>query len=673
MVSYATPIRKLIAEADVPLDFLTATDGVLAPVLDKLFFTSYAPIMSPDGFGAAIQLVVAGEASLALPGLDDFSFVIGSDGENATLINVTVFVSPDGFNARLDDVTVALRFPPSVLRPVPETPGGTPPVYAQIEVHGAVVFDNGDLSFQGFDALALKPVMIADSGVIISADDVKLDFSRTDTLPEIAAAGFDESFMGIFIGEAKVKLPEGLPDAAPEDLVLRNCTIGTGGVSGRLEFHYTPSYDGTTKTFSGRGAGTLFDVPFAMADVVLDVHQNAFRESQLTGSLVLPYFDEKVDVELGFSLSGGFTARLKAADGVLTLSKPGVLTLQVDSIGFQYAGNAFTSKISGKISPLVGGLDWPAFDVKELSIDSDGNVKVDGGWIDLRDGYALDFHGFKIEITKMGFGRKDDGGKWIGFSGALKLADDFSAGASVDGLKVIWYEDGSHEPHITLDGVGVELMVPDAIAFKGTVSYHEITNPDGSTVSQFDGDIKLQLLALDIEADAVLVIGTSTGADGHPVTYFAIGLAVELPGGIPLWSTGLGLYGLAGIFALNYEPDKHADEEWYGVGPSDGWYKRPQVGVTDLVHKWRAADGSLALGAGLTIGTVADNGFIFNGREVLVLVFPGPLLLIEGRANILRERAKLSDEAIFRTLTVLDGRAGTMLFGLDAQDRKSVV
>ena len=34
MVSYATPIRKLIAEADVPLDFLTATDGVLAPVLD---------------------------------------------------------------------------------------------------------------------------------------------------------------------------------------------------------------------------------------------------------------------------------------------------------------------------------------------------------------------------------------------------------------------------------------------------------------------------------------------------------------------------------------------------------------------------------------------------------------------------------------------------------------
>src|SRR5207248_5655545 len=145
-------------------------------------------------------------------------------------------------------------------------------------------------------------------------------------------------------------------------------------------------------------------------------------------------------------------------------------------------------------------------------------------------------------------------------------------------------------------------------------------------------DIKLKLLALDLEADAVLVIGTSTGAEGHPVTYFAIGLAVELPAGIPLWSTGLGLYGLAGIFALNYEPDKHGDEEWYGVGPSDGWYKRPEIGVTDLVHKWHPADGSVALGAGLTVGTVADNGFTFNGRAVLVLVFPGPILMIEGRA-----------------------------------------
>ncbi len=658
MVSYATPIRKLISEADIPLDFLAAPDGALAPVLDKLFFTTYALIQSPDGFGVAIELVVAGEAALSLPGLDGFAFVVGSDGEGATLIDASFFVSARGVSARLDNVTVALRFPPSILKPVPETPGATPPPYAQIEVSGSVVFDeNGDLRFEGFDALTLKPVMIGDSGVIISAEDVKLDFSRTDTIPEIAAAGFDESFMGVFIGEAKVQLPEGLPEAAPEDLVLRNCAIGTGGVSGKLEFHYTPAYDATTKTFSGRGSGTLFGVPFAMADVVLDIRQNAFRESQITGSLVLPYFEERVDVELGFNLGGGFTARLTAENGLLTLSKPGILNLTVDSLGFRFDGGLFTTIIGGKIKPDVAGLDWPTFEVKELSIDSQGNVRLEGGWLDLPEQYSLDFYGFQLEITKLGFGKTDDGGKWIGFSGGLKLVDELSAGASVEGLRVTWYEDG-RPVAITLNGVGVEFEVPDVIRFKGTVAYRELPGD----VHRFDGSIKLELLTLDLEIDAVLVVGTAPG-----YTFMAIYLSTELPAGIPLWSSGLALYGMAGLFALNMKPDKAPADPWYEIGSTTDWYHRDTVGVTDLQHKWTNELQALALGAGVTIGTVADNGFTFSGRVLLVISFPGPVLLIQGAANLLKERSKLSEEPIFRALAVLDARAGTFLIGLDAQ------
>ncbi|MEO6158251.1 MAG: hypothetical protein ABIQ39_11535, partial [Ilumatobacteraceae bacterium] len=203
--------------------------------------------------------------------------------------------------------------------------------------------------------------------------------------------------------------------------------------------------------------------------------------------------------------------------------------------------------------------------------------------------------------------------------------------------------------------------------FTGHVSYREFVDASGNTVKQFDGDIKLDLLTLGLEIDAVLVIGSATKPDGSTYTFFAIYLAVELPAGIPLWATGLGLFGLSGLFALQMEPDKRADEQWYGVGPTDGWYKRPQIGVADLSEKWRNQEGSLAIGGGLTIGTVADNGFTFSGRMLLVLVFPGPILMIEGKANLLKERSKLSDEPIFRALAVLDGRAGTLLFGLDAQ------
>src|SRR5262249_35754102 len=134
-----------------------------------------------------------------------------------------------------------------------------------------------------------------------------------------------------------------------------------------------------------------------------------------------------------------------------------------------------------------------------------------------------------------------------------------------------------------------------------------------------------------------------------------------------LWSTGLALYGVAGLFALQREPDKHPDEPWYGIGATDGWYHRRPVGVTGQ-QKWRTQPGSLALGAGVTIGTLSDNGYLFSGRMVLVLVFPGPVLLIEGKANLLTERAALAGdkEPLFRALAVLDNRAGTFLIGLDA-------
>ena len=70
----------------------------------------------------------------------------------------------------------------------------------------------------------------------------------------------------------------------------------------------------------------------------------------------------------------------------------------------------------------------------------------------------------------MGFGKNEDGSKWIGFSGALNLVDGLAAGASVEGLKVTWCEDGSQDPKITLEGVGVELLVPNAVSFKGRVA-----------------------------------------------------------------------------------------------------------------------------------------------------------------------------------------------------------
>src|SRR5262249_41748525 len=161
--------------------------------------------------------------------------------------------------------------------------------------------------------------------------------------------------------------------------------------------------------------------------------------------------------------------------------------------------------------------------------------------------YLLNFHGFQIEITKLGFGKTEDRGKWIGFSGSLKLVDGLPAGASVEGLRIIWYDDG-RPPTVTLNGVGVEFEVPDVLRFKGAVSWKG---------DHFDGGIKLDLISLDLRVDGTLVIGEQAGT-----TYFAIYLSMDLPAGIPLFATGLALYGMAGFFALQMQPNKRDGEQW---------------------------------------------------------------------------------------------------------------
>ena len=119
--------------------------------------------------------------------------------------------------------------------------------------------------------------------------------------------------------------------------------------------------------------------------------------------------------------------------------------------------------------------------MRELAIDSDGNVQLDGGWLNLPQQFTLKLYGFQLEITKLGFGKAKDGGKWVGFSGGLKFVDGLTAGASVEGLRITWYDDG-RPANITMEGVGVQFEVPGAISFSGFVSLK--SSPD-----RFDGAV----------------------------------------------------------------------------------------------------------------------------------------------------------------------------------------
>lgn len=637
------------------LPFLENDLSALAgPTISKIGVHRFCIIEQDDTL--AIQVSIESEQVLLLevPSLPGFGFVFDIEAGAEPALLAELYPQ---LGLRISGIDLGIRFPNSLFKPMTENPDGTfaavvsddgKPAALQININDVDfgIDSNGNIDFTLFDELiALKfnyPFMIADTGIIIDAGEITISTTK----------GFEVS-----IPKANVYLPGGICDKLlPTDLELKNSIISSGGFNGQITSTWSDLNPITTQ---------FFGVELKLNKVSLEFKQNTLINSEITGKLKLPFFDEYTKVvEIGIDISGRFIIKLADDKGLSKVSKPDILEIELDSLGFEVDKGKFIAKLSGEITPLFGknqGLKWPSFQVKELTIDSDGNVHLEGGWMDLPNQYCLDFHGFKMEITKLGFGKTEDGGKWIGFSGSLKLVEGLQAGASVEGLRITWYDDDDSKTKISLNGVGVEFEVPEVLRFKGAVSYRELPED----IHRFDGAIKLELLTLDMEIDGQLVVGFDKK---NNYTFFYIFLEVDLPAGIPLWSTGVALYGMSGLFALKMVPNKGENKGWYeNLDGTNGWYKEDPIGITAL-SKWINNPKGLAVGAGVTIGTVSDNGYTISAKAIFVISFPGPIIMIEGRASLLKERAKLDEgEPVFRALAVLDSRAGTFLLNVDAQ------
>jgi len=665
------PLIKAFKSDIFPLDRIDP-DSDLGQLLARVLVTEYEDEIFDPGPGGriGIGLSVADEAVVNLVGLEGFALVFG--GADATTLRFGLAMRPGDVEFSIG-AGVRLRFPRNVLKPVTrdgtDGPWADDPgrEFAELEINAGVIIDQDfNVDFDGDNAFVLEPCMIADSGLVIEGE-VALDLSESRALPESTALGLGPEWRGIVFKNLTVHLPEAVTEAVPiTSLSFENFHIGSGGVTGTIALDNA----------NPPGEGALGGFPFVPTGLTVELRQNCLVRAELEGELTLSFFDAPLDVTAGFDLDGNFTVAVQAASGLVELRKPDILTLSLDGIGFALHDGVFTVSISGTITPEIGGgeLDWPGFHVDELSIDSQGHVRLEGGWLDLPAQFGLDFYGFHVAITRLGMGSTDDGGKWVGFSGSVKLVDGLSIGGSVDGLRVTWYADG-RPPQLTCDGVGVELEIPDVLKFKGAVSFHTLDTPEGR-VQRFDGELLLDLVCVGLRIDGQIVIGTSTDVNGSSYTFFALFIGVELPAGIPLGNTGLGLFGMAGLFAIQMAPNKGApanvlhpssrkDESWFeNDDGSPGWYKRPPIGIVALKSKWDPVKDGFALGGGITLGTVSDNGFIFSAKVLMVLSFPGPVILIEGKANLAKERAKLSDDPLFRLLLVLDFRSGDLLAGL---------
>ncbi len=656
----------------IPLDQLTAVED-LNELFSRIIVTRYFDEVLTPGPGGRfeVDLSVTQEVVFELPGLNGFAVVLGTTDGTPFILTVGFKMTPDFWQLTLKG-DLSLRFPQGWLRPVVRQNGkwvdDLSRKYTEISVDAGVIIDNDwNVSFDGTNEFSLVPSMIADTGFVVEGT-IAIDFSESQSLDETLAMGLGDTWRGVVFKPVKLHLPDDLDvPVLPEELICTNFHIGSGGISGSVRGDWSPMPNGSQ--ISGSGVGKLFGVAFGLEKLELDFVQNAVTGMEIKGYLALPFFDKAFAVDLGFDLNGNIFLAIAKSGGLLDftyeIGTTKIFNVKLENLGFEIQDENCLIHIGGEIQPLVykPPLQWPSFKVKDLMIDSDGNVSIDGGWLDIPQQQSLDFYGFQVEITKLGFGKEDDGTKWIGFSGGIKLVDGLPMGASVEGLRISWTTEG--DVSVSFNGIGVQFEVPDVLRFAGNVSFID----DQETDEQyFKGAIKLDLISLGLTLDASLMVGKNE-AQPESYSYFFIFLEAQLPAGIPLFSSGLALYGMAGLFANNMEPNKTSEEDWY-----EDWYKtkEPQFSVTDPEKKWDDQRDALAVGAGVTIGTLADNGYAFACRTMLVVVIPGPIIILEGRAQILSERTGLADdkEPPFKALVVIDGRAGTFLFNVEATYRQ---
>jgi hypothetical protein len=595
------------------------------------------------------------DLSVEIPGLDFLRLGLGA--ADGSLLGVRVHPSP--FNVGLHAV-VALRVRSDVLCPL--KPGtnerDTETEWFVIPLGAADVriTSDGHLTFETSAGITVPRCMVGSSGVILEIGKLRWLTPQTDltTFPGLANL-VPPGFTGVYLENVGVEIT-GLP-IEPGKLALKYAFIGTGGFTGEIDWSAAPPLVWTGTDFEHGLHGEVFGFKGGLSKVRIVFKQSTFTECEIEGNVFVPYLDRVIGLSIGFDGNGGLTAIAQTPTcdfanaaaaakqgpaGYIFTADTDAFILDVSRIEFHVGRSTPASlAVSGRAKLKISAFELPGVIFKGLRIDTEGHVAVEGGWLDVDTAKSSALSGFPFQITKIGFGAESKDVRWVGLNGGIKLADGLPMGASVEGLRVVW-NTNTGKVSFALEGIGLELSVPGTFSFAGQVAFF-----DNEEATGFRGTLKLNLETVKLSIDAGLMIGRTK--DG--VTFFFFFLDVGLPVGIPLFSTGAAIYGFAGLLATNLKPARAEGESWYY-----GYYKRPPVGVTDP-KKWGIQRDAFAIGLGTTLGSLPDTGFCFSAKILLILVLPGPQLLLQGKGQFISKKPdekKAEAEGTFEALLVLD-------------------
>jgi hypothetical protein len=173
---------------------------------------------------------------------------------------------------------------------------------------------------------------------------------------------------------------------------------------------------------------------------------------------------------------------------------------------------------------------------------------------------------------------------------------------------------------IQLRGFEASVSIPEVLEGTGRL---DIGSPPGT----IKGALELLIIPADIMAKGSLVF-----AGG----FFFLQIDTQFSSGLPIASSGLGIFGFSGRFVVNGARALPAGNDpvqreldWYALAPVDKYVAQP---------------GQWAIGVGAIIGSMPDRAFVFHANAMLAVSWPDPSVVFGADATFVKKPPKRAVE-----------------------------
>lgn len=568
-------------------------------------------------------------------------------------------------------VSAALEIPNNILKPISKD-GVVSDENLRLSIDAGNVYFHSQYGFNFDSSISLSmpnnypKAQIGNTSMTLSFRNAKLSLSRENPIDEVIAAGYPSDFVGVYVGEAEIGLPDGwaIGDNSTAKIVGRDMLIGTGGISGTIGLEAKEEgYD-----------SPLLRCTFGNWELALDSFsvtflQNSITQSDIRGHLTLP--DNLVgegdsgviDITINILGNGEFDITASKPEGLTLrfLNSFNFFTLTVKKLSIGRSDGEFYLGTGGTLSfedSVIGKLLSGDIEVENLRIWGDGKTEIEGGGIALKEGTGIQVGPARIMVTSIlhGSTERKMGGetvkyKYWGFDGGVNV-NPGGVDARGTGIKYCYQCDGNgHDSFISIESIGIDITIPGnatpeqaTAIIKGWLSVTqeklpiEPGNENPAEAKVYGGGISLTLPKIHLDA----TIGMKYTPD-VPAWIIEAGLSLSNP--ILVGATGLGIYGFSGILGRRYNTSKAAA----GVSEEATWYdyyQAKQRGISlekfSYPTQTQNSDKAFSAGVGMLLATANDGGRTFSSRVLLLLSLPN-VFLIEGKARIMGKRVGFDD------------------------------